>query len=65
MSIVVHEETVSIPSAGLRLHGVVSVPADLAAGERRAAFLVLHGFGGNCKSQNVCSPPGCWASSAM
>jgi pimeloyl-ACP methyl ester carboxylesterase len=52
----VHEETVSIPSAGLRLHGVVSVPADLAAGQRRAAFLVLHGFGGNCKSQNVLQP---------
>jgi pimeloyl-ACP methyl ester carboxylesterase len=56
VSIVVHEETVSVPSAGLRLHGVVSVPADLAAGERRAAFLVLHGFGGNCKSQNVMQP---------
>jgi uncharacterized protein len=52
----VHEETVSISSAGLRLHGVVSVPADLASGERRAAFLVLHGFGGNCKSQNVMQP---------
>ena len=35
----VHEETVSIPSAGLRLHGVVGVPADVAPGERRAAFL--------------------------
>jgi pimeloyl-ACP methyl ester carboxylesterase len=52
----VHEETVSIPSADLRLHGVVSVPADLGPAERRAAFLVLHGFGGNCKSQNVLQP---------
>jgi pimeloyl-ACP methyl ester carboxylesterase len=52
----VQEEVVSIPSAGLRLHGVVSVPAALKAGERRAAFLVLHGFGGNCKSQNVLQP---------
>jgi pimeloyl-ACP methyl ester carboxylesterase len=52
----VHEETVSIPSTGLRLHGVVSVPADLGRGERRAAFLALHGFGGNCKSQNVLQP---------
>src|SRR6202047_1870715 len=51
-----HEETVSIPSAGLRLHGVVSVPDDLAPGQRSAAFLVLHGFGGNCKSQNVLQP---------
>jgi pimeloyl-ACP methyl ester carboxylesterase len=52
----VHEVTVSIPSAGLRLHGVVSVPAALWPGERCAAFLVLHGFGGNCKSQNVLQP---------
>jgi pimeloyl-ACP methyl ester carboxylesterase len=52
----VHEESVSIASAGLRLHGVVSVPANLAPRERRAAFLVLHGFGGNCKSQNVMQP---------
>ena len=50
------EETVTIPSAGLRLHGVVGVPADAAPGARRAAFLVLHGFGGNCKSQNVLQP---------
>jgi pimeloyl-ACP methyl ester carboxylesterase len=52
----VHEETVSIPSAGLRLHGVVSVPGALWPGDRCAAFLVLHGFGGNCKSQNVLQP---------
>jgi pimeloyl-ACP methyl ester carboxylesterase len=52
----VPEEVVSIPSAGLRLHGVVEAPADAKPGERRAAFLVLHGFGGNCKSQNVLQP---------
>jgi uncharacterized protein len=52
----VREETVSIPSAGLRLHGVVRVPANHWPGERRPAFLVLHGFGGNCQSQNVLQP---------
>jgi pimeloyl-ACP methyl ester carboxylesterase len=52
----VQEEIVSIPSAGLRLHGVVRSPDALASGERRPAFLVLHGFGGNCKSQNVMQP---------
>jgi pimeloyl-ACP methyl ester carboxylesterase len=52
----VQEEIVSIPSAGLRLHGVVRLPDALAPGERRPAFLVLHGFGGNCKSQNVMQP---------
>jgi pimeloyl-ACP methyl ester carboxylesterase len=52
----VHEETVSILSAGLRLHGVVSVPEGHWPGERLPAFLVLHGFGGNCQSQNVLQP---------
>ena len=50
------EETVSIPSAGLKLHGVVRAAAGAKAGERRPAFLVLHGFGGNCESQNVLQP---------
>jgi pimeloyl-ACP methyl ester carboxylesterase len=50
------EEIVSIPSEGLRLHGVVGVPTGAAAEARRPAFLVLHGFGGNCESQNVLQP---------
>ena len=50
------DETVRIPSAGLHLHGVIRVPDGMRAGEKRAAFLVLHGFGGNCKSQNVMQP---------
>jgi pimeloyl-ACP methyl ester carboxylesterase len=52
----VPDTIVSIPSVGLRLHGVVRVPQNVAAGERRAAFLVLHGFGGNSESQNVMQP---------
>jgi uncharacterized protein len=51
-----HEENVSIPSAGLRLSGVVHVPDGLKAGERRPAFLVLHGFGSNKNSSNVMGP---------
>jgi len=51
------EETiVSIPSAGLRLHGALGTPADLQPGERRAAFLVLHGFGTNSESEGVRQP---------
>jgi pimeloyl-ACP methyl ester carboxylesterase len=50
------EEIVSIPSAGLRLHGVVSIPDYRRPEDGRPAFLVLHGFGGNCKSQNVLQP---------
>jgi pimeloyl-ACP methyl ester carboxylesterase len=52
----VKEDVVSIPSAGLRLHGVVAVPNGLKSGERRGAFLVLHGFGGNSESQNTLQP---------
>jgi uncharacterized protein len=51
-----NEETVSIPSAGLRLHGMLGVPEGLRPGERRAAFLVLHGFGSNCESSSVLAP---------
>jgi len=50
----VPEEIVAFPSAGLRLHGIISVPDGAQA--RRPAFLVLHGFGGNCQSQNVLQP---------
>ncbi len=50
------EAAVSIPSAGLKLYGMLGVPAGLRTPERRAAFLVLHGFGGNCKSAGVIHP---------
>jgi uncharacterized protein len=51
-----NEEIVSIPSAGLHLHGTVATPADLQPGGRRPAFLVLHGFGGNSDSAGVRQP---------
>jgi pimeloyl-ACP methyl ester carboxylesterase len=47
------DETVAIPSAGLKLSGVVCVPDGLRRHERRPAFLVLHGFGGNKTSGSV------------
>jgi uncharacterized protein len=49
-------ETVSFPSAGLRLSGVVEVPEGLKPGEKRAAFLVLHGFGSNKSSPTMLGP---------
>lgn len=51
-----HEEIISIPSAGLKLHGALGVPDGLRPTEKRAAFLVLHGFGGNCDSAGVLQP---------
>ena len=50
------EQVVSFQSAGLRLHGVIGLPETVRAGERRAAFLVLHGFGSNSESSNVVQP---------
>jgi uncharacterized protein len=41
------EERVRFESDGRQLAGVVHTPPDLQPGERRPAFLVLHGFGGN------------------
>jgi fermentation-respiration switch protein FrsA (DUF1100 family) len=41
------EERVTFESDGLKLAGVIHTPPDLRPGERRPAFLVLHGFGGN------------------
>lgn len=39
------ETSVTFMSDGLKLAGVVHTPADLAPGDKRAALLVLHGFG--------------------
>ena len=50
------EEAVTFPSAGLKLSGVVHVPGGMRPGERRAAFLVLHGFGSNKTSSNTMQP---------
>ena len=50
------QETVNFRSAGLRLHGVLSVPDGVKSGEKRAAFLVLHGFGSNSESPTCITP---------
>ncbi len=50
------EQKFDFPSAGLKLSGIVHVPDDLLKGERRAAFLVLHGFGSNKNSGSAQRP---------
>ncbi len=50
------DERVSFTSDGLAIAGAVRVPTGIAPGERRAAFLVLHGFGSNKNSSNVQLP---------
>src|SRR5207248_3699219 len=41
------EERVQFASGALRLAGILHFPADMKPGERRPAFMVLHGFGSN------------------
>ena len=50
------DESVTIPSAGLKLSGNVRLPDGLKPGEKRGAFMVLHGFGSNKDSSNVLAP---------
>src|SRR5438094_5369280 len=45
------EEKINFQSDGLKLAGIVNTPEDLRPGERRPAFIVLHGFGGNKDGQ--------------
>src|SRR5271155_2721050 len=51
-----NEQVVTFQSAALRLHGVLGVPEGLNLAERRAAFLVLHGFGSNSESPTAIAP---------
>ena len=41
------ENKITFLSDGLKLSAVVHTPEGLRSGERRPAFIVLHGFGGN------------------
>ena len=52
----VSQQQFDFKSDGLKLSGIVHLPGDLAPGERRAAFLVLHGFGSNKNSGNSMRP---------
>src|SRR5215472_19312263 len=50
------EQRITFKSDGLDIAGAVRVPGNLAAGERRPAFIVLHGFGSNMNSESVLEP---------
>ena len=50
------EQRVTFKFDGLTLAGVVRVPDAVGAGERRPAFIVLHGFGSNMNAGNVLKP---------
>ena len=43
-------------SEGRKLAGTVRVPDGVKPGERRPAFIVMHGFGSNSSSTNVLEP---------
>jgi pimeloyl-ACP methyl ester carboxylesterase len=50
------EERVTFKSDGLTLAGIVHLPDGVRDGERRPAFIVLHGFGSNMGAGNVLGP---------
>ena len=50
------EQRVTFKADGLALAGMVRVPDGVGAGERRPAFMVLHGFGSNMNAGNVLKP---------
>jgi dipeptidyl aminopeptidase/acylaminoacyl peptidase len=50
------QERVTFQSDGLNLSGVMHSPEDQRPGERRPAFLVLHGFGGNKETKGSIWP---------
>lgn len=50
------EQEVEFESSGLKLSGVVHVPEDIKSGERRPAFIILHGFGSTKNAGNTVTP---------
>jgi pimeloyl-ACP methyl ester carboxylesterase len=52
----VAEQRIAFQSQGRSLVGDVRVPDGVAAGERRPAFIVLHGFGSSRNAGNVLKP---------
>jgi dipeptidyl aminopeptidase/acylaminoacyl peptidase len=50
------QEKITFGSHGLKLSGILTLPADYKAGEKRPAMIVLHGFGSNKSSSNVTGP---------
>ena len=48
--------------AGLKLAGIVELPQGLKAGERRPAFLVLHGFGSRKEAETMRTAAGIFTS---
>ncbi len=50
------DSKISFQSQGRKLAGTVRVPDGVKPGERRPAWIVMHGFGSNSSSTNVLEP---------
>ena len=50
------ETKVTFQSGAFKLAGTVRVPEGVKSGEKRPAFIVMHGFGSNSSSSNVMEP---------
>ena len=49
-------ERISFQSAGLKINGAIHLPPGMRPGEKRPAFMVLHGFGSNSSSSTCVLP---------
>jgi len=49
-------ERITFQSAGLKINGSIHLPPGMRPGEKRPAFIVLHGFGSNSSSSNCMLP---------
>src|SRR5437588_1000725 len=56
------EERVQWTANGLRFAGIIEFPQDMTPGERRPAFLALHGFGSSKESAMIRSVTGIFTS---
>lgn len=50
------ETPVTFLAEGFKIAGVIRVPDGIPPGERRPAFVILHGFGSNMTAGNVAAP---------
>ena len=50
------EQKVTFKSKGLTLSGIIRVPDNVKPGEKRPAFIILHGFGSRMTAENVMRP---------
>ncbi len=55
------QQKITFKSAGVDISGIIQLPTNYVAGERRPAIIVMHGFGSNKGAPNVTIPASMYA----